>query len=43
MTTIQLKLSSSGGWGGTVVDKDEDSDVEKYVEENKDLMKDNSV
>ena len=42
-TTIQLKTSRSRGGGGTVADKDEDKDVEKEVDENKDLMKDNSV
>ena len=41
MTTIQLKLSSIRGRGGMVADKDEDTDAEKYVNENKDLMRDN--
>ena len=40
--TIQLKLSRGGG-GGTVAYKDDDKDAEKDVDENKDLMKDNSV
>ena len=46
MTTIQLKLiRSRGGWGGvgTIADKDEDKDVENVVDENKDLMKNDSV
>ena len=44
VTTINLKLSRSGeGGGGTVADKDEDKDAGKDVDENKDLMKDNSV
>ena len=47
VTTIQLKLSRSRGWGGTIADKDEDKDAEKDAEkdadEKKDLMKDNSV
>ena len=41
VTTIQLKLSRSGG--GTIADKDEDKDAENDVDENKDLMKNNSV
>ena len=44
VTTIQLKLSKSrGGWGVTVAEKDEDKDVEKDVDENKDLMNNDSV
>ena len=42
VTKIQLKLSSSTGRGG-VADKDEDKDAENDVDENKDLVKDNSV
>ena len=45
VTTIQLKLSRSrGGVGvGTIADKDEDKDTEHDVDENKDLMKNDSV
>ena len=44
VTTIQLKLiRSRGGGGGTIADKDEDKDVEKDMDENNNLMKDNSV
>ena len=44
VTTIQLKLSRSrGGGGGMIADKDEDKDSEKGVDENKDMMKNDSV
>ena len=42
---IQLRLSRirGGGGGGMVAYKNEDKDAEKDLDENKDLMKDNSV
>ena len=44
VTTIHLKMSRSrGGEGVTVADKDDDKDTEKDVDENKDLMKNDSV
>ena len=44
MTTIHMKLSSTRGEVGVkIVDKDEDKDLENYVDKNKYFMKDNSV
>ena len=48
VTAIHLKLSSSRGGGGggggeAISDKDEDKDAEKGVDENKGLIKNNSV
>ena len=42
---IKYKVPVSPGYNpaGTIADKDEDKDAEKYVDENKDLMEDNSV
>ena len=41
--TIHLKLSRSTGEGGKAAEKDKDKNAERGVEENKYLMKDNSV
>ena len=47
VTKILMKLSRirgmGWGWVGTVADKDDDKDLEKDVDEQKYLMKDNSV
>ena len=42
-TSVALPMSNLAELGGTVVNKDEDKDAEKDVDENKDLMKNDSV